>query len=95
MSGGHWNYLGYKLQERASYAGNVWELLGAIEHELDWSICCDTCIDCARIRVVRGLEAYFDTEATDITMAVRLVRSSEPECDTCKQREKEKNKKHE
>jgi hypothetical protein len=36
MSGGHWNYLGFKLEERADYAGNVWKLLGAIEHELDW-----------------------------------------------------------
>ena len=86
MSGGHWDYLSYKLEERAPYAGNVWELLAAIEHELDWGICCDTCYECAKIRTIRALEAFFDSGATDITTAIRLLRSSEPECERCKAR---------
>lgn len=88
MSGGHWDYLSRKLEERAEYAGNVWKLLAAIEHELDWGICGDTCYECAKIRAIRALEAFFNTEATDESTAVRLLRSSEPECEDCKQRSK-------
>jgi hypothetical protein len=89
MSGGHWNYLGFKLEERADYAGNVWKLLGAIEHELDYGICCDICYECAKVRVINALESYFDTNAHVIETGIRLLRSSEPECDKCKQRDKE------
>lgn len=90
MSGGHWNYLGHKLQDRAEYAGNVWGLLGAIEHELDYGISCDTCYECANIRVINALEAYFDTEATSVDNSLRLIRSSESECAKCKEWDKRK-----
>ncbi len=87
MSGGHWNYLSTQLHERAGQPLNeVWHLLGAIEHELDWGICCDTCYECAKIRVTNALEEYFDTDATSIENAMTLLRSSKPACEACKKR---------
>jgi hypothetical protein len=93
MSGGHWNYLGLKLEDRSEYAGNIWKLLGAIEHELDWGICQDTCYECAKARVIFALEAYFDTQSTNIETAIRLLRSDESECDKCKAIDDERKKK--
>lgn len=85
MSGGHWEYLALRLEERAGQPLNeAWKLLAGIERELDYGICCDTCYDCAKIRVIKALEAYFDTEATTIENAYRILRSSTPECDACK-----------
>lgn len=93
MSGGHWNYLSYKIEERiGAPQDDVWKLLAAIEHALDWGICGDTCYDCAKIRTINALEDYFDTEATSVDNALRLLRSYEPECDRCKEREKERKK---
>lgn len=84
MSGGHWNYLSHKIEERiGTPLDEVWRLLAAIEHELDWGLCCDTCYECAKIRTINALEAYFDTEATSVQDALRLLRSSEPECTRC------------
>jgi hypothetical protein len=88
MSGGHWDYLAHKLRERSEYAGEVWELLAAIEHELDWGICQDDCYECAKIRTIRALESFFDSGASLITTAIRLLRSKEPECERCRASEK-------
>jgi len=86
MSGGHWNYLSHRILDRVGVPlEDMWKLLAAIEHELDWGICCDTCYDCAKIRTVNALEAYFDTEATSIENSMRLLHSSEPECAQCKE----------
>ena len=86
MSGGHWGYLYTQLEERAGQPLNeVWRLLAAIEHELDYGISCDTCYECAKIRTINALESYFDTGATSIENAMRLLHSSEPECAKCKQ----------
>lgn len=86
MSGGNWDYLQYKLMERANYSlADVWTLLGALEHELDWGISGDTCYECAKIRTINALEAYFDTQARSIENAIRLLRSYEPECTRCKE----------
>lgn len=90
LSGGHWDYLSHQLEERAEYAGNIWKLLAAIEHELDWGISCDTCYECAKIRVVDAIESFFDTGATSVERAIRLLRSSEPECQRCKDWEAKK-----
>lgn len=85
MSGGHWNYLSLRIEERIGASlDDAWRLLAAIEHELDWGICCDTCYDCAKIRTINALEAYFDTEARSADDALRLLHSSEPECERCK-----------
>ncbi len=84
MSGGHWEYLSYKIEDRIGVPlDEVWRLLAAIEHELDWGICCDTCYDCAKIRTINALEAYFDTGATSVENSLRLLRSSEAECPKC------------
>lgn len=84
MSGGHWGYLSHKIEERVGAPlDDIWRMLAAIEHELDWGICCDTCYDCAKIRVVNALEAYFDTDATSVDNALRLLHSSESECVNC------------
>jgi hypothetical protein len=86
VSGGHWDYLAHKLGERAEYAGEIWELLAAIEHELDWGLSGDTCYECAKIRTIRALESFFDSGASLITTAIRLLRSKEPECERCRAR---------
>jgi hypothetical protein len=93
MSGGHWEYLSYKIEERVGAPlDEVWRLLAAIEHELDWGICCDTCYECAKIRTINALEAYFDTQATDVSNSLRLLRNSEPECTRCKEWAKQRGK---
>ncbi len=85
MSGGNWEYLSHTLEERiGAPLDDVWKLLAGIEHALDWGICCDTCYDCAKIRTIAALEAYFDTGATSVELSLRLLRSLEPECATCK-----------
>jgi hypothetical protein len=87
MSGGHWDYLSYKIEERqGEHPGDVWRLLATIEHELDWGICCDTCYDCAKILTIDALEAYFDTGANSVENSIRILRSSEPQCEKCKAR---------
>jgi len=88
MSGGHWGYLRSQLEDRAGQPLNeVWRLLAAIEKELDYGLCGDTCYECARIRTINALEVYFDTEATSIEEGMRILKSSEPECERCKNRQ--------
>lgn len=85
MSGGHWEYLSYKLEERrGEHPGDVWRLLAAIEHELDYGICCDSCYECAKILTIDALEAYFDTGASSVENAIKILRSAEPQCEKCK-----------
>ncbi len=85
MSGGHWEYLCYKIEERIGVPlDDVWRLLASIEHALDYGICCDTCYECAKIRTINALEAYFDTGATSVENSSRLLKSSESECSKCK-----------
>ena len=84
MSGGHWNYLATRLEERAEFGGAIWKLIAQLEHELDWGISCDTCASCARIRVVAALETYFDGGAEGIGTALAVARDGRqnlcPEC---------------
>ncbi len=84
MSGGHWNYLARRLEERAEYGGPIWKLLAQWEHELDWGLSCDTCAKCARLRVAASLETYFDGGAETISLALSVARDSHqnlcPEC---------------
>lgn len=88
MSGGHWGYLRTQLEERAGQPLNeVWRMLAAIEHELDYGISCDTCYECAKIRVINALESYFDTGATSVENPLRILRSTEYECKSCKDRQ--------
>lgn len=87
MSGGHWDYLSRKLEERAEFGGNIWTLLAQLEHELDWGLSCDTCLRCARKRVAASLEAYFDGGASGIGTALAIARDSQQHlCHQCDER---------
>ena len=55
-------------------------------HVLDWGICGDTCYECAKIRVIDALQAYFLSEATSLEQPLRVLDKSQPECERCKQR---------
>ncbi len=56
------------------------ELLAQIEHELDWGVSCDTCLACAKLRVVAALIEFFSDGATDARRAVEIAKGvSRPE----------------
>ena len=83
MSGGHWNYMSQKLAERGTEAKELWRLMAVIEHELDWGICGDTCYACAAIRVVKALEAFFDTECDNASTAIDIAQDRRPPQNLC------------
>ena len=88
MSGGHWQYLQYQLEEYGAYVDAGMQLLGAIEHELDWGICGDGCYECAKIRTVAMLEAYYDNMRGEGDKTWKQVRDDRAGlCDSCKTRE--------
>jgi len=74
MSGGRWNYMSEKLEEYAKSNGEVWRLMAALEHELDWGLSGDTCVDCAKTRCACALVAFFDANCEDATPAIALAR---------------------
>ena len=74
MSGGRWNYMSEKLEAAARANGEVWRLMAALEHELDWGLSGDTCADCAKRRTVCALVAFFDCDCEDATAAIALAR---------------------
>lgn len=81
MSGGHWNYMADELQERGEGIANLYRLIAVFEHELDWGICHDTCLDCAKKRVAEALIIYFDG---NIPAAIALARDSDQNrCQRC------------
>jgi len=85
MSGGHWNYLSYRLDEAAKEAGEVWRFLAVVEHELDWGICSDTCHACARTRLGPAMEAFLDERCRDASAAIALMRDDKQNrCARCK-----------
>lgn len=45
MSGGHWGYQEWKLQEQADMMKDLFNTLGAAEHLMDWAICGDTSME--------------------------------------------------
>lgn len=88
MSGGHWDYMSYKLEDRARVAGPVWRLLAEFEHALDWGYSGDTCLDCAERRVSKALAAFFDDSCEDISKALAVARDSRQNlCPACEERE--------
>ena len=87
MSGGHWGYMSTKLEERGRSAGEIWRLMAALEHELDWGICMDTCMHCARNRLVPALQAFFDNNCEDSTTSIAIARDSKQHmCESCEER---------
>ncbi len=81
MSGGHWNYMSFRLKEQGQDLKGLFDLLAAAEHELDWGICHDTCLECAKKRVAEGLIRYFDG---DVAGAIAVTRDQKQnQCDEC------------
>lgn len=74
MSGGHWGYMSSALTERGESSREVYRFLAVAEHELDWGVCSDTCLDCAKLRVAEGLLRFFDTRLSDATAAIAIAR---------------------
>lgn len=67
MSGGHWNNLFIQFEDQADNieegrmsAVLAFRVLAELEHRLDYGICADTCLECAKIAVIEGLKRYFD-----------------------------------
>lgn len=88
MSGGHWNYLQFRLEERAKHA-DIWLLMAAIEKALDYGICCDSCYECEKIRVIEALELYFDNEAESAEESISHLMGHDDKCQRCKERKRE------
>lgn len=89
MSGGHWDYLSRVFDEAADGPGDLvrssLRLLGQIEHELDWGHSCDTCLGCARLRVIAALDQFYDDRG-NATAALAVLRDRdavENYCDEC------------
>lgn len=62
MSGGHWQYGTHCLQETSDALERLnleHQFLRALQHELDWGHSGDSCLECARLRVISGLDALF------------------------------------
>lgn len=85
MSGVHWNYLAVRLHERAAYAGEIWNLLGFIERELDYGLEGGICYGCAKVRVIKALEAYFDGDAESVENSAKILSGTDPVCEQCTQ----------
>ena len=91
MSGGHWAYLAYNKLEDATIdrARECVRLLAALEHELDWGFCGDTCLECARLRMAPALEVFFDYSADQADAAIAVARDVEQnQCERCAERRK-------
>ena len=89
MSGGHWGYMSENIRDYGRFVANAMEVLAQIEHELDWGICGDTCLECARRRVVVALEAFFDDRLNDggRMKALAILRDRKQNlCDLCARR---------
>lgn len=69
MSGGHWNYEEHQRREWFTQASDLLALFPDLEHELDWGLSGDTCIDCARVTVARVIEVYLDTKDLHVAQA--------------------------
>lgn len=88
MSGGHWNYLAHRLQERAEYGYHALLLLAALEHELDWGESCDSCLKCAELRCMAALKVFFDGDGTDSKDAIEIAQDRsrlENACPKCQE----------
>lgn len=78
MSGGHWEYMRERLENPTlQMAREYGKLLGQIEHELDWGICCDSCHECAKLRVAAAIEQFFDDGGADARLALAVLMDRE------------------
>ncbi len=88
MSGGAWGYLKYKIEEESARNQVIVNVIAQIEHEMDWGISCDTCYNCAKLRVIAALEELFENGCSDDEPPIRILTSSDAKykCDKCKAR---------
>ena len=78
MSGGNWNYSTWLTDLVETFSStskllNMLQLMWQIEHELDWGHSCDSCLTCARKRVLAALDKFFD-DPDDIKEAMDYLR---------------------
>jgi len=76
MSGGRWDY-GRNLEDNAEALRRLTamnEVMQAIEHEVDWGVCDDTCSACAKLRIISALEQFFDDRSSDPVAAIAIAR---------------------
>lgn len=86
MSGGHWNYSNYfdDVEEQLKRALKCMQFLKAAKHELDFGYCSDTCLDCARLRVIAGLGVLFDNNYYTSQNAIAVARDTQQnQCPKC------------
>lgn len=60
MSGGHWNYQQYAIEETADRMHDLLKTLARVEHIMDWALSCDTSIAGAKEEVWAQWEGFFD-----------------------------------
>ena len=91
MSGGAWDYLGRRFEEWGEGLDRIrpmLEVVVAIEHELDWGASGDTCLPCARRRVIAALVAFFDDRGSTAERAVAVARDDlQNQCPECVKRD--------
>lgn len=84
MSGGAWGYQSERIADMGRKVAEAMRLLGALEHELDWGSCGDTCLPCAEIRSAKALQQFFCGGSDDATLAISVLRDWRahlcPEC---------------
>ena len=72
--------------ERAAAANDT---LQAIEHELDYGRCGDTCLQCANLRVLAALEQFFDDRCYSSQAACAIARDGKQNrCEKCRKERK-------
>ena len=92
MSGGRWDY-GQRLQaaeDAGRYTVALWDLMKALERELDWGLSGDTCSDCAKLRVAEALVTYFDGYLDDPKRAIAVAQAGDYKCLDCQARDTER-----
>lgn len=60
MSGGHWNYKQYEIEEQAERVSKLLAAVAETEHIIDWAICGDTSIAEAPQKLFDLWEKTFD-----------------------------------
>jgi len=102
MSGGYWDYSQYfnDLEEAIPRLSAMVDLLRGIEHELDWGHAGDTCLDCARLRVIAALETFFSEASRNASTGLAILRDGyQNVCPKCQkqraERDEEKRKRDE
>lgn len=60
MSGGHWDYMQFRIGDMTDKVLAITTALGEIEGVLDWGVSGDTCQDCAELQSLKLLYDMFD-----------------------------------